>query len=291
MGKSTLTHPLGLEYIPVPDCRFESIHVDLVGSLPSWQGHTHLLMVVDRFSRWPEAYTISDTTKKGVAKTLIAGWISRFCMPAILVSDRGPQFVSQLWTEIAQQLGVQLRQTTSYHPQSNGMVEQFHRQLKASLSARLTGPDWVSYLPWVLLGIRATHKADMGASPAEMVYGAKLHLPRQFRELSRAAPATEPFLEDLQMLMTELKPVPTSHHHPSSPQPDQIPVDLRTCPMVFFRRDGHRALLSAKYDGLFQVLSREPRFFILRLGNLEDTVAIDRLKPATFVKSYTRIIL
>ena len=78
---------------------------------------------------------------------------------------------------------------TAYHPQSNGMVERFHRQLKASLSARLTGPNWVSQLPWVLLGVRAAHKEDVGASPAELVYGTELHLPGQFRNTTTDSPA------------------------------------------------------------------------------------------------------
>ena len=271
----------GVDHIPVPDACFESIHVDLVGPFPPSQGHTHLLTVVDRFTRWPEAFPISDTSTRGVARTLIAGWISRFGTPAVLVSDRGPQFVSQLWTDIAQLLGVQLRQTNAYHPQSNGMVERFHRQLKASLSTRLTGPDWASHLPWVMLGIRTTHKTNLGTSPAELVYGTQLHLPGQFRELTRAAPAVEPFLTDLRKAMAEVRPTDTAHYRPTVPAPTHIPKDLQTCPMVFVRRDGHRTPLSARYDGPFEVLGREPKFFRLRIGDRVDTVTIDHLKPAT----------
>ena len=68
----------GTEKIAVPDTRFETLHVDLVGPLPPSQGYTHLLTVVDRFTRWPEAFLISDTTTQGIAKTLISGWIARF---------------------------------------------------------------------------------------------------------------------------------------------------------------------------------------------------------------------
>ena len=50
-------------------------------------------------------------------------------------------------------LGAQLHHTTAYHPQANGIVERFHRQLKAALKARLVGPAWVDELPLVLLGL------------------------------------------------------------------------------------------------------------------------------------------
>lgn len=80
--------------------------------------------------------------------------------------------VSSLWSGLAQQYGALLHQTTAYHPEANGLVEQFHRHLKSALKAWLTGPDWVDQLPWVLLGIRTTPKKDLDASLVVLVpYG------------------------------------------------------------------------------------------------------------------------
>ena len=56
----------------------------------------------------------------------------------------------------------------------------------------------MDHLPWILLGIRATHIEDVSTSPAEMVFGVPLTVPGKFRDLSRAPPATEPVLWDLQ---------------------------------------------------------------------------------------------
>merc|ERR1712212_728334 len=44
-----------LQDFPPVGRRFEHIHVDVVGPLPASLGYTHLLTVVDRFTRWPEA--------------------------------------------------------------------------------------------------------------------------------------------------------------------------------------------------------------------------------------------
>ena len=51
---------------------------------------------------------------------------------------------------------------TTYHPQANGVVEQLHRQLKATLKARLVGPAWMDELPLVLLGLRSAPKRISG---------------------------------------------------------------------------------------------------------------------------------
>jgi transposase InsO family protein len=90
------------------------------------------------------------------ATALFTGWIQRFGVPAYITSDRGAQFTSSLWQALCSLLSITHIQTTAYHPQSNGLVERFHRRLKDSLRARLAGSDWTSHLPWVLLGIRTS---------------------------------------------------------------------------------------------------------------------------------------
>ena len=144
--------------IPVPAKRFSHIHIDLVGPLPTSEVFTHLLTIIDRTTRWPEAIPLAQTSTSDCARALIGHWIARFGVPMDMSSDRGPQFTSALWTEIAHQLGIQIHRTTAYHPQSNGLVERFHRTLKAALKARLQGPRWTDELPWVLLGLRTVPK-------------------------------------------------------------------------------------------------------------------------------------
>ncbi|XP_059840661.1 uncharacterized protein LOC132402099 isoform X2 [Hypanus sabinus] len=74
---------------------FDHIHVDIVGPLPVSRGARYLLTIVDRFTRWPEAVPLTDTTSKSCARALIATWVSRFGVPAHITSDRGALFTSQ----------------------------------------------------------------------------------------------------------------------------------------------------------------------------------------------------
>jgi hypothetical protein len=95
-------------------------------------------------------------------------------------------------------LGIKHVQTTAYHPQSNGMVERAHGQLKAALRARLAGSRWPEHLPWVLLDLRTAPKEDSGVSAAELVYGAALAPPAEF--LSAEEPPAAEFLQKLQQV-------------------------------------------------------------------------------------------
>ena len=144
------------------------------------RGYTYLLTIVDRFTRWPEAIPLSEISTLTCARALLANWIFCFGMPLHITTDRGPQFTSQLWSDLGELLGTKLHRTTAYHPQANGLVERFHRQLKASLKVLLHSPNWSDGLPWVLLGIRSTPKEDLETCPAELVYGFPLTLPGDF---------------------------------------------------------------------------------------------------------------
>ena len=111
--------------------RFDHVHVDLVGPLPYSDGFKYVLTCVDRFTRWPEAIPILDIRAETVADAFFSGWVALFGTPATITMDRGFQFKSRLWDTLCNQFGITKNRTTSYHPQSIGMVERFHRQLNS----------------------------------------------------------------------------------------------------------------------------------------------------------------
>ena len=126
-----------------------------------------------------------------MANAYVHNWVARFGVPDQMTSDRGAQFVSELWTAMSELLGTQLNPTTAYHPQANGLIERLHRTMKAALKARLNSPNWIDELPWVLLGLRTTPKEDLNASPADLVYGGPLTVPGDFLPESVDRPVQE----------------------------------------------------------------------------------------------------
>nr|VZI41229.1 unnamed protein product [Spirometra erinaceieuropaei] len=172
--------PIGT--FPTPDARFSHIHLDIVGPLPLSYGCSYLLTCVDRFTRWPEAIPLPDVAAPTVVKAFLSRWVAIFGAPSIITTDRGAQFESHLFQSLLSFFGCTRIRTTAYHPAANGMVERFHRQLKASLRAADDPENWTDHLPLVLLGIRSSLKSDLDCSAAELVFGATVRLPVEVRE-------------------------------------------------------------------------------------------------------------
>ena len=155
------------------------------------------------------------------------------------------------------------------------MVERWHRTLKASLTARCSGSDWHTQLPWVLLGLRTMPKEGVNHSAAEMVYGQPLVVPGEFFPYDSTADQTQ--IDILQRTVRKLAPCrPSKLNNTAS----YVPADLSTCEYVFIREDAHKPPLSKLYRGPFRVLARTDKSHRVQLDNREDWISIVRLKPA-----------
>lgn len=116
--------------------------------MPPSHGYTHLFIVIDRPTRWPEAMPVTKTITDACADVLLLHWVSHFGIPGHITSDRGAQFTSTLWTCLASTLGVDLHQMSSYHLWSIRVVERLHRSLNVSLLSWLTSPSWTGQFPY-----------------------------------------------------------------------------------------------------------------------------------------------
>ena len=57
------------------------------------------------------------------AQLFIKRVISEHGVPALVISDRGPQFTASLWTEVLKSLGSRSALATTHHPQTDGQTE------------------------------------------------------------------------------------------------------------------------------------------------------------------------
>jgi transposase InsO family protein len=118
-------------------------------------GYKYLLVLIDTFSGWVEAFPTKRETAQVVAKVLLEEIIPRYGIPETLGSDDGPAFISNVLQGLAQAVGTNWKLHCEYNPQSSGQVERMNWTLKETLSklAIGTGGDWVALLPYAIFRV------------------------------------------------------------------------------------------------------------------------------------------
>ena len=108
--------------------------VDVIQYVKSEAGNQYAVVFVDYLTKWPEVFPVADQTTLTIAKLLVEEIIPRHGVPKELLSDRGAAFLSKLMAEVYELTGIHKLNTTAYHPQTDGLVERFHRTLTDMLA-------------------------------------------------------------------------------------------------------------------------------------------------------------
>ncbi len=87
------------------------------------------------------------------------------------------------------------------------------------------------------------------------------------------------FVVDLRQKMRHMRPVPPVWHGGEARR-NYVPLELAAATHVFVRVGAQRGPLQSPYQGPFKVIDMQGKFCKLDLGTWQDTVSIDRLKPA-----------
>jgi Integrase core domain len=137
------------------------------------------LTLVDHFSKWAEAIPIANHTAQTVAKALMTNVFARYGVPLQLLSDRGPEFESEMFSELMKSMGIDKLRSSAYKPTTNGVVERFHRTLNSMLGKVVSESqrDWDQKLPYVIAAYRSSVHSSTGFSPNKLFLGREVHMP------------------------------------------------------------------------------------------------------------------
>nr|VZI17416.1 unnamed protein product [Spirometra erinaceieuropaei] len=229
----------------------------------------HILTAVDRFTRWPIAVPVSDTSAENIAMVFLTHWISTFGVRANFTTDRGSQFQSGLFREFTKLLGCAHITTTAYHPAANGLVQRLHRQLKSALMSQTASASWSDNRSLVLLDIRSSVKEDIQYTTAELVYGTPIRLPGEFAQSSTTnTDIPSAFVQQLKQRMAQLRPTPIL----LTLKRVFVHEDLKFSPFVFVRHDAVGKSLCSPYDDPYEVLQRMDKYYIIQKAHKTDSL-------------------
>ena len=198
---------------------FERVSVDITGPHPrSAKGHVFMLTVMDHFSKWAEAIPLRNHTAPTVARTLMTHVFSRFGMPLQLLTDRGPEFEGELFTELCKWMEIDKIRTTAYRAATNGMVERFHRTLNAILGKIISENqrDWCEKVPVAAAAYRASVHEATGYTPNRLMLGRETRAPLDIvvgcsPEEQQSYESTDQFVAERQQRMREMYSVVREH--------------------------------------------------------------------------------
>ncbi|KAL0204489.1 hypothetical protein M9458_002507, partial [Cirrhinus mrigala] len=110
--------------------------IDFVTDLPNSEGHTCILVAVNRFLKACWLILLKSLpTALETAQFLFNRVFRNYGIPEEIVSDRGPQFISHVWKAFFHLLGVTVSLSSGYHPQTNGQTQRKIQELRRYLRA------------------------------------------------------------------------------------------------------------------------------------------------------------
>ena len=110
--------------MPTGEQPFEEIAMDFVGELPESEGFNAILVVTDRFTKVQQYLPAKTTLTAADVANAYCNEIWRLHgLPRHISCDRGPQFAYKFTKELNRKLNINLRLSTTYHPQTDRLSE------------------------------------------------------------------------------------------------------------------------------------------------------------------------
>lgn len=159
---------------------FDKIFLDTVGPIyTDNNNYNYILTIQCELSKYVEAYPLASKSATEVARAFVNNFILRYGIPREIATDRGSEFISATMKEVCNLLNITQLNSTAYHHQSIGSLENTHKHLGAFLRIQTDShPEtWSSWLPYWCFSYNTSVHTETRYTPFELVYGKKCNLP------------------------------------------------------------------------------------------------------------------
>jgi hypothetical protein len=154
----------------------ECIAIDCVGPLPTSGGGqqlSHILTIVDVYTRYGAAVPIRRQTTENIAYQLVHQWFMVHGFPRVITSDNAQSFASHTMRRCLKMLNVKSKFVLPYRPQSNGICERMNGTIKSMLGSYTQHSQkiWADILPHIVFAYNTSVHSATGYTPYYMNHG------------------------------------------------------------------------------------------------------------------------
>jgi transposase InsO family protein len=160
----------------------------MIGPFKKAQGGcTHVLVAIDKFTKWIEYKPIASLTSAKAVK-FIHDIIFRFGVPNNIITDLGSNFTSLEFFDFYELKSIQIKYASVAHPRANGQVERANGMILEALRKKVFDKNekfagkWIRELPYVIWSLRTQPRRVLhGNTPFFMVYDSEAVLPADLK--------------------------------------------------------------------------------------------------------------
>ena len=263
---------------------WDTLSVDIVGPLPADRRHEFIIVFVDCYSRFTILVPASNHTADTVSDALLRHVVPYFGTPRRLLSDRGQEFVGEVWGKLTSTLGIQRVLTSPYHPEGNSINERSHRTINNMLRARLLrdlpSRKWVTEIPGIMLALNAMVHEPHGFSASMIATGREPSLPPDLDSEACASPSTEDPVAYVDMVRQRLALTHQQMTPPPAPEAHN-PYHEGDLIFVMTTPPERTSKLAPRWKGPF-VIQRVPNAYQVTYEDdmVWRTVHVNHVKPA-----------
>lgn len=165
---------------------FEKIFMDIVGPLPKDDyNYSYILSLQCELTKYVEVYPLKTKGSVELARSFVNNFILRYGIPKQIGTDRGTEFLSNIFQEVCTLLNIKQLNSTAYHHQSIGALENSHKHLGAFLRIQTDNraENWSDWLQFWSFSYNTMVHTETQYTPYELVFGKKCILPTNLKNI------------------------------------------------------------------------------------------------------------
>ena len=149
--------------------------MDFVVGLPrSQKNHDSIWVIVDRLTKSAHfiAYSMSYSVER-LCQLNIQQVVRLHDLPITIVSDRYSRFTAEFWKSLQTAMGISLRMSSAFHPQTDGQTERTNQVMEDMLRACVLDFEgtWETHLPLIEFAYNNSYHSSIRMASFEALYG------------------------------------------------------------------------------------------------------------------------